>query len=88
MMVLGEFYTFHEKIIHPRKAQKAQKVTFFILDVFMRIKQHKTYLLFMVFALVGSFRKRFKTPRIPSSNILLGRRKTSRPEVLYKNMCS
>ena len=35
MMILGVFYTFYEKIPH---AQKAQKVTFFILDVFMRTK--------------------------------------------------
>ena len=41
MMVLGSFILSYEKIPHAQKAQKAQKsgkVTFFILDVFMRTK--------------------------------------------------
>ena len=37
-MVLGSFIFSDEKIPH---VQKAQKATFFILDVFMRIKAQK-----------------------------------------------
>ena len=39
---MREFYTFYEKISLAQKAQKAQKVTFFILDLFMRTKSTKS----------------------------------------------
>ena len=42
MMVLGEFYTFSERTPHAQKAQKAQKATFFILNVFMHTKSTKS----------------------------------------------
>ena len=42
MMLLGSFIISYEKIPHARKAQKAQKATFFILDFFMRTKSIKS----------------------------------------------
>ena len=46
MMVLGSFILSHEKIQHAQKAQKAQRPTFFILDVFMRTKMMSFMFLF------------------------------------------
>ena len=42
MMVLGSFILSNEKIPHTQKAQKVQKATFFILDVFMHTKNKKS----------------------------------------------
>ena len=67
---IREFYTFLREDptgTKTHKAQKAQKVTFFVLDVFMRTKIMSfvflfAYVRFALFVRVGSFRKRYKTP--------------------------
>ena len=43
MMVLGSLILSCEKISHAQKVKKAQKATFFILDVFIRTKSTKSH---------------------------------------------